>query len=298
MFNGTQDPVQLQLGVALYCLGTYGNAASVQHVATKFGISEGSVVNFTSRIIFALRQASELWIKWPSKEERLMLGTEMALKKLPKCVGFVDGTDIILADAPTQNKDVYWSRKKKYCLQAQIICDHKKIIRDLFVGYPGSVHDAKVYMASPVGAHPETFFSPGEYIIGDSAYSLSETVIVPFRRKINGLTADKKSFNHHLSQHRVCVENTIGILKGRFQSLKGIRRRILNANNGHKKVCNWVHACAVLHNMLMTNDPWESEQQFEAEAHEDTTEYNNLNINQNKKGELKRLALLQIHKSI
>ncbi|ODM87084.1 putative nuclease HARBI1 [Orchesella cincta] len=234
-FNETQDPIKLQLAVTLYRLGTYGNGSSVTNVSTKFGISIGAVVKYTDRVIDAITSLSKRYIYWPGPSERQDLGRQMALQCLPKCIGFVDGTDIVFDEAPHDDKELYWSRKKKYCIQAQIICDIDRKIRDLFTGYPGSVHDAKAFSKSPIAIVPNKFFSAGEFIIGDSAYAISENVITPYKRGVQGITPERKAFNRHLSSHRVLVENTIGLLKSRFQSLKSLRIRV-SKKSGHAKV--------------------------------------------------------------
>lgn len=218
----------------------------------------------------------------------------MAFNGLPKCVGFVDGTDVIFCDAPVDKKEFYWSRKKKYCMQAQIICDTDRRVRDLFVGYPGSVHDAKVFASCPIGQNPLKYFSSGEFIIGDSAYALTENVIVPYKRGIQGLPADKKAFNRHISSHRVGVENTIGLLKGRFQSLKGLRIRI-SIESGHAKACSWVHACVILHNILLQQDPWEEPQ---VEVDQNNSNQHESHQEKSRRGNLKRAALFEIFKAI
>ncbi|KAL1277060.1 hypothetical protein QQF64_023733 [Cirrhinus molitorella] len=49
------------------------------------------------------------------------------------------------SDAPC-----YFNRKLFHSVQLQAITDHKGKFLDIFVGYPGSVHDAKVLKNSPV----------------------------------------------------------------------------------------------------------------------------------------------------
>lgn len=52
--NNKQAPVEIQLAVALYRFGTYGNGASVAQVAKKFGIGAGTTELYTNRVIRAL----------------------------------------------------------------------------------------------------------------------------------------------------------------------------------------------------------------------------------------------------
>lgn len=296
MYNLTQDPIDLQVAVGLYRFGTYGNGAGVKNIAGKFGINEGSVINFTSRLVDALCSVKNIWIKWPNYEERKSLSMELVDDFLPKCIGFIDGSDVPLAEAPIEDKVYYWSRKKRYGIQFQIVCDKNKLIRDFFMGYPASVHDAKVFTSSPFGSNLTNKLTNGHFIIGDSAYPISRHLVVPFKRRGGSLSQEKKIFNKHISKHRVAVEHTIGILKGRFQSLTCLKVKI--TKEGHKFACKWTEACSVLHNILMLKDPWDRESDA-WHWEEDDDEEENLQIQNNPReekaqGEQKRLALLQI----
>lgn len=150
------------MAVALYHIGTFGNASSTSQIADKFGVSEGAVGLFTTRVIDSLCNLSQKWITWPNVNERKTISNQMAHELLPKCLGFVDGSDAVFYQAPSEDKDTYWSRKKKYCMQFQVVCDPEKIVRHLFTGYPGSVHDAKVYSVTPLATNPQQFFSEGK----------------------------------------------------------------------------------------------------------------------------------------
>lgn len=213
---------------------------------------------------------------------------------LPKCVGFVDGSDVPLASAPIENKVCYWSRKKRYSIQFQIVCDKDRLIRDFFTGYPGSVHDAKVFNSSLFGQHLDRYLTNGQFILGDSAYPLSKYLIVPYKRRGGSLTPQRKKFNKHISKHRVTVEHTIGILKGRFQSLTELRVKI--SGDGHRYACRWIQACCVLHNIMMLKDPWTSDSDsWHWEPDEDQENHDGQeNRNERSFGEQKRVALLQI----
>lgn len=71
--------------------------------------------------------------------------------------------------------------------------------------------------------------SENEYLLGDSAYKLTTTVITPFRINSRGAgnSVAGKNFNKRLSRYRVRVKNTIGHLKERFESLKDLRLPLL-----------------------------------------------------------------------
>lgn len=52
-----------------------------------------------------------------------------------------------------------------------------------------------------------------------------------------------------LLQVRIRSEHAVGYLKGRFQSLKGLRQQIINTR-AHERALVWVRTCLTLHNMV------------------------------------------------
>lgn len=94
----------------------------------------------------------------------------------------------------------------------------------------------------------EQNFPENSHILGDAAYSIQKYVMVPF--KDNGhLTNAQVQYNTRLSQSRMMVERTIGLLKGRFRSLLDIlpmRRTDL--------IPKYICACCILHNVCLIRD--------------------------------------------
>jgi len=125
VFTTAQQPIPVQLAVALYNIGTFGNAKSIGQIATKFGVSEGGVENFTSRVVTVLGDLTKVWIKWPDVNERKQIGSQMAAEYFPHSIGFIDGSGATFNQSRAEDKQAYWSRKKKYCIQFQIVCDTK-----------------------------------------------------------------------------------------------------------------------------------------------------------------------------
>lgn len=93
-------------------------------------------------------------------------------------------------------------------------------------------------------------FPENSYILGDAAYSIQKYVMVPF--KDNGhLTRAQITYNTTLSQARMMVERTIGLLKGRLRSLLDIlpmRRTDL--------IPKYICAYCVLHNICLIRNDW------------------------------------------
>jgi len=64
-----------------------------------------------------------------------------------------------------------------------------------------------------------SFFSEGEYLLGDSAFSSESNLVPAFKAFPNiPLSQQKSNFNLKLAQARISAEHTIGLLKNRFPS--------------------------------------------------------------------------------
>ena len=152
----------------------------------------------------------------------------------------------------------YFSRKGRYGIAGIIICDNHKRIRYIYTGWPGCAHDARIFKNSTLACQPDRFFSGQEYLLADSGFNPSTQIIPAFKRPSNSnLADDKAQFNFKLSSIRVKVEHCIGILKGWFQSLKGLRT-VIKEEKDVKRLVYWIRACCVLHNLVL-QDPVEPE---------------------------------------
>lgn len=173
------------------------------------------------------------FIKWPTQlEQRITATYNQRHFGFPGAALMVDGT-LIKITAPQRQKQRYVDRHHNYSMNVQIVCDHRRLIRDVYIGQPGSVHDARVFRRSPVAKclySRDDMLHPELHILGDSAYVLTDKVITPYRD--NGqLTPSHRYFNQVHSQCRSIVERTIGLLKNRFGRLrrlycKDIRRTV------------------------------------------------------------------------
>ena len=108
-------------------------------------------------------------------------------------------------------------------MQLQVVCDTDMIFTDVYCGWPGAAHDARVLRNSPLFHDAETRTNdifPGQmYIIGDAACPLKTWLMTGF--KDNGhLTARQKRFTNRLRSKLMVIERGIGLLKGRFRKLK------------------------------------------------------------------------------
>jgi hypothetical protein len=59
-----------------------------------WGLSTGSMCNYTIRCITTIKDALASLISWPTHEEIEMILQKIAKKGTPRCVGLIDGTTL------------------------------------------------------------------------------------------------------------------------------------------------------------------------------------------------------------
>lgn len=128
---------------------------------------------------------------------------------------------------------------------------HNLRIVDYGLGHTGSVHDSYAFESTRIHQEHDQLLEPNEWIWADSAYPCNTWCVPPFK-KLPGrqLTPQQKKFNYHLARVRVRSEHTIGLLKGRFQSLHELRIQVSSPKQ-HDWVLVWIRCCIILHNMIL-----------------------------------------------
>ena len=61
----------------------------------------------------------------------------------PQCVGAIDGSHIPII-VPKENPVDYFNKKRYHLVILQALVDHEYMFLDVYVGWPGSVHDVQV----------------------------------------------------------------------------------------------------------------------------------------------------------
>lgn len=88
---------------------------------------------------------------------------------------------------------------------------------DVYTGWPGKVHDARVFRHSPIFQNSQALCGNG-HILGDPAYPNLPWLLTPFCD--NGhLSSIQRLYNKVHSSIRSTVERAFGLLKGRFPRL-------------------------------------------------------------------------------
>jgi hypothetical protein len=114
-----------------------------------------------------------------------------------------------------------------------------------------TIDRGSLYKNSSLHQFENNHFENEEYLLGDGAYPISKSMIVPFR---NAQKHPQTTFNLHHSRGRIAVERAFGRLKGRFQALKELR--VKKAKHG----THIIDIALILHNFIEHDgDHWEDE---------------------------------------
>jgi hypothetical protein len=248
-----QAPAAHQLMVLLKYLGTEGSGCSNPDLRNVFHVGRGTCQLYRERALTAIRSLQDTTVTWPDQAERSQIAQRIQKDfNFPNCVGLIDGTLFPLAITP-QSKDApeYFGRKHGYSFSTMIICDDQRLIRYYYSGWPGSVHDNRIFKNTTIFTNPDNFFDKKQYILGDSAFENHSFMVSSYRSpQGQPIAREKEVFNHAMSKPRVISEHTIGILKGRFQWLRLVRMVVKQDLESVRKVLRYFDACVILHNLL------------------------------------------------
>ena len=195
----------------------------------------------------------------------------------PQAVGGIDGSHIPII-RPDESASDYYNRKGYYSIIVQAMVDFRGLFMDVYIGWPGKVHDTRVFVNSSLyqkgmngtllrywrrnlrgvevlnaqlvmySVHVWTVIIPflilqvPLVILGDPAYPALPWLMKAYPENAH-TTSGQKTYNYRQSRARMVVENAFGRLKGRWRCL--LKR--LDMKLSH--VPHVVAACICLHNM-------------------------------------------------
>lgn len=218
-------------------------------VGVAFDVPRSTIHRTVHRILNKVLTLIPRIIRLPAEEDLPAIGMSFARKGgsaiFRQCVGAIDGCHIRTM-CPVALHDQYFNRKQFYSLNMQAMVDHTGKFIDILSGYPGSVHDSRIFRNSPL--YRDHLYPPeGYFIIGDSGYPCRRNpiaIVTPYREP---LTPEKRAFNLALSRARVIVERAFGLLKARWRIIftKALEVKI---RTGIRVLA----ACTALHNLCVT----------------------------------------------
>ena len=241
-----------RLALTFYFLAS---TAEYRTIGNLFGVSVSFVCNCVKDVCEAIRRHFLHVVRFPKGVEILQVIQEYENKwGFPMCAGCINGTRIPII-APKENHKDYVNRKGFYSIQMQAVVDSRYLFRDVVVGWPGSVHDARVLSNSTLykkGVDNALFNGiesqriQGQDIppllLGDPAYPFLPWLMKRYPEN-NDTPREQRVFNYRLSRARMTVENTFGRFKGRF---KRFSKRV---DMEVSSLVNVVLSSCILHNV-------------------------------------------------
>ena len=247
--------IEVKKKVALF-LYFLASTDSYRSLANLFGVSRAFICVCIREVADAiLRKLKPKYLTIAKGDELLrIIGRYKEKWGFPMCAGAIDGTHIPIA-TPLKNHATYVNRKSYHSIVMQAFIDDHYLFRDIVVGWPGSVHDARVFSNSELytlGCSGQLFPQDLKVailgreihpvILGDPAYPLLSWLMKGYPENINTPRIQRR-FNYRMSRARMTVENTFGHWKGRF------RRFLKRVDMDVEGVVKVVAASCVIHNI-------------------------------------------------
>ena len=121
--NVPQAPIEVQLAIFLFRAGHYGNVASPEAIGHWAGVSPGTVVNCTNRVMVALISLHDEFVHLPTAEEKESAKAWVAEQVCPEWSDgymMVDGTKLPLFQRPGLHGDAWFDKNRDYSLDCQV----------------------------------------------------------------------------------------------------------------------------------------------------------------------------------
>jgi hypothetical protein len=244
--------VEKRVALTVWFLATGADYRTIGHL---FGVSKSTVCVVTKEVCAAIvdRLLPE-YIKMPTGAALTMVVERFKSDfGFPQCAGAIDGTHIPII-SPQECPADFYNRKGWHSILMQGVVNHQGHFVDVNIGWPGRVHDARVFANSSLYKRGQSKTLLPDWkeridekdvplvMLGDPAYPLLPWLMKAFPD--NGrLSREQRHFNYRLSRARVVIEHSYGRLKGRWRCL--LKRLDVTTYD----VPELVAACCVLHNM-------------------------------------------------
>ncbi|CAJ1087296.1 protein ALP1-like isoform X1 [Xyrichtys novacula] len=226
------------------------SGASYRVVSRVFGMPPSTVHCIVHRVTEEVVAIRHRVIYLPSSADDLAAVTRgfarLARHRAILKAGAIDGCHVRIKPSSGPDGHCYINRKLFASIIMQAVCDHQGLFIDTYVGWPGSVHDARVLRHSPL-YRKNVYPPPGYFILADSGYPCLQhplPLITPYKLPVRGVAAQR--FNGHHARARSVIERAFGMMKTRFHAIfiKALEIR-------HTFVPQVITPCDVLHNICL-----------------------------------------------
>jgi hypothetical protein len=171
------------------------------------------------------------------------------------CIGAIDGTHIEVT-VPASEQPKYIGRHGYTSQNVMAVCDFDMRFTFVVTGWPGSVHDTRVFLDT-LFTYQNQFPKPpnGKYYLVDSGYPNRKGYLAPYRGQRYHVSewqhhqpvGKKEMFNHAHSSLRNVIERSFGVLKMKWRILLHLPSYPIT------KQAKIIVACIALHNFVREN---------------------------------------------
>jgi hypothetical protein len=194
---------------------------SYRVVASVFNVPRSTIHRIIHRVARSIWVNLKQAICFPHAGELQAIGQGFAqISGSPafgNVVGAIDGCHIRIKP-PLQHRIDYLNYIGFFSLNMQAICNSDGRFLDIFVGYPGSVHDTRIMKNSSFYT-AKRYPPPGYILLGDGGYPCLNTpicLITPYKEPVCGEVQGR--FNYYHSRGRSIIERAFGMMKTRWRS--------------------------------------------------------------------------------
>ena len=248
----TAITVEERVAITVWRLATN---AEYRTLSALFGVGISTVCSIVLETCSAIAQhLLPLYVKIPTGSKlRENIDGFKTRWGFPQVVGAIDGSHIPII-RPSESASDYYNRKCFHSIIVEGVVDYQGQFIDVYIGWPGKLHDARVfnnssfYLKGRQGtlfpSHPINIEGTNVplLVLGDAAYPLLPWLMKPYPETTT-TTDEQKHFTYRQSRAGMVIENSFGRLKGRWRCL--LKRMDCHLNY----VPVIVAACITLHNI-------------------------------------------------
>ncbi|CAM5093289.1 unnamed protein product [Eretmochelys imbricata] len=214
--------VHKQVAIALWKLAT---PDSYRSVGNQSGVGKSTVGGTVIQVANTITELLLSRVVTLGNVQVIVDG--FAAMGFPNCGGAIDGTHIPILGLDHLGSQ-YINQMGYFSMVLQALVDYKGRFTNINVGWPGKVHDARIFRNSGLYEQLQkgTYFPDQKItvedvempivILGDPVYPLMPWLMKPYT---GTLDSSQELFNYRLSKCRTVVEYAFGHLKARWRSL-------------------------------------------------------------------------------
>ncbi|KAF0706204.1 protein ALP1-like, partial [Aphis craccivora] len=229
------------------------NTETFRKIGDRFGLNIGHACRTIHKYLQSLSILLDDFIIWPKGISETITVQEfknLRFNYMPNTIGCIDGCHIRI-HSPKYKRSEYTNRKMFQSIVLLAVCNANLEFTYIFSGWPGSSHDARVFKNSSLGDtllnNPQEMVTKDVHILGDSAFPLLLSLIVPYKA-VHILSEKEKLFNKRLSSTCIVIEQAFGLLLGRFRRLKSLEAKSI------RLMSLTVTGACILHNLVLKNN--------------------------------------------